>query len=156
MPQPAVGDIAPDFTLPADGGETIALQACLKQGPVVLYFYPRDDTPGCTKEAIAFTEHLAAFRERGATILGCSRDGVDKHEKFIAKHSLGIRLLSDTSGEVCNAYGVWVEKSMYGRTSMGIQRATFLIGQDGRVLASWPKVRVPGHADEVLQAVRAL
>lgn len=155
MSSPAVGDTAPDFTLPADGGEEISLGTLLKKGPVVLYFYPRDDTPGCTKEAIAFTEALPEFEKAGVTIVGCSRDTVAKHDKFIAKHELGVRLVADTDGEVCAAYGVWVEKSMYGRTSMGIQRATFLIGTDGRVRAAWPKVKVAGHAAEVLEAVQA-
>lgn len=153
MARLAVGDVAPDFTLPADGGETITLSVVLKQGPVVLYFYPRDDTPGCTREAIAFTEALPAFRKAKVTILGCSRDSVAKHDRFVAKHGLGIRLLSDEDGQVCEAYGVWVEKTMYGRTSMGIQRATFLIGEDGRIRAIWPKVKVAGHAEEVLAAV---
>jgi len=154
MTQLSTGDRAPEFTLPVSGGGTVALRDVLKEGPVVLYFYPRDDTPGCTSEAIAFTEELAAFREAGVTILGCSRDTVEKHDKFIAKHGLGIRLLSDEDGKTCEAYGVWVEKNMYGRKSMGIQRATFLIGTDGRIRAAWPKVRVAGHADEVLRAVQ--
>ncbi|MFC3226730.1 peroxiredoxin [Marinibaculum pumilum] len=151
----SVGDTAPGFTLPADGGGEISLAETLKQGPVVLYFYPKDDTPGCTKEAIAFTEALPAFRKAKVTILGCSKDSVAKHDRFIAKHELGIRLVADTEGEVCEAYGVWVEKTMYGRTSMGIQRSTFLIGTDGRIKAIWPKVKVAGHADEVLAAVQA-
>lgn len=155
MTMPAIGEAAPDFTLPADGGEDIALRDCLKQGPVVLYFYPRDDTPGCTTEAIAFSQLLPAFRKAKATILGCSRDTVAKHDRFVAKHDLTVRLVSDTDGKVCEAYGVWVEKSMYGRTSMGIQRATFLIGTDGMIRAIWPKVKVAGHAEEVLAAVGA-
>ncbi|MEQ8344528.1 MAG: peroxiredoxin [Sneathiellaceae bacterium] len=150
----SVGDTAPDFTLPADGGGEISLRDSLKQGPVVLYFYPRDDTPGCTTEAIDFSRLAPDFRKAKATVLGCSRDTVAKHDKFVAKHDLAVRLVSDTDGKVCEAYGVWVEKSMYGRTSMGIQRATFLIGTDGRIKALWPKVKVAGHADEVLAALR--
>lgn len=155
MTKLAVGDTAPDFTLPADGGGTVSLREELKNGQVVLYFYPRDDTPGCTTEAIAFTAALPDFAAAKVQVLGCSRDTVAKHDKFVAKHDLGVRLLSDEDGQVCDAYGVWVEKSMYGRTSMGIQRATFLIGQDGRIRAVWPKVKVAGHAEEVLQAAKA-
>ncbi len=152
---PAVGDAAPDVTLPRDGGDTVSL-AALKGGPVILYFYPRDDTPGCTKEAIAFTGLLEDFAASGATVLGVSKDTVAKHEKFAAKHDLKNALLSDAEGDVCERYGVWVEKSMYGRTSMGIERATYLIDAEGKVARIWRKVKVPGHAEEVLEAVRAL
>ena len=149
----AEGDTAPDVTLPRDGGETVALSDI--SGPVVLYFYPRDDTPGCTKEAIGFTEELEAFAASGATVLGVSKDTVAKHEKFAAKHELKIALLSDAEGDVCERYGVWVEKNMYGRKSMGIERATFLI-VDGKISRIWRKVKVPGHVEDVLEAVRAL
>ncbi len=149
------GSPAPDVTLPRDGGETVSL-ADLKGGPVVLYFYPRDDTSGCTKEAIAFTGLLDDFTAAGATVLGVSKDSVAKHEKFVAKHGLKIALLSDEEGDVCERYGVWVEKSMYGKTYMGIERATFLIDGDGRIAEVWRKVKVPGHAEAVLEAVRAL
>lgn len=150
-----IGAAAPDFTLPRDGGETVTLSA-LKPKKVVLYFYPRDDTPGCTKEAIGFTEELAAFEAAGAMILGVSKDSVKKHDKFVAKHDLGVVLLSDEDSDVCEKYGVWVEKSMYGKTYMGIERATFLIDGDGQVVQEWRKVKVPGHVDAVLEAVRAV
>lgn len=152
-PQP--GDTAPEVTLPRDGGDTVSL-ADHAGKPVVLYFYPRDDTPGCTKEAIGFTEMGAAFAEVGAVVLGVSKDTVSKHEKFRDKHELGIALLSDAEGDVCERYGVWVEKNMYGKTSMGIERATFLIGADGKIARVWRKVKVPGHVEEVLDAVRGL
>ena len=149
------GDTAPDFTLPRDGGGEVSL-ADYKGRPVVLYFYPRDDTPGCTKEAIGFTERAEEFTATGATVLGVSKDTVAKHEKFVIKHSLGIVLLSDAESDVCERYGVWVEKNMYGRTSMGIERATFLIDGEGKVSQVWRKVKVPGPVDAVLDAVRAL
>lgn len=148
-----IGTAAPDVTLPRDGGDMITLADI--RGPVVLYFYPKDDTPGCTKEAIGFTEHLEGFAASGATILGISKDTVAKHEKFIAKHDLKIALLSDADGDVCERFGVWVEKNMYGKQYMGIERATFLIS-GGKITRIWRKVKVPGHVDEVLDAVRAL
>jgi peroxiredoxin Q/BCP len=150
----AVGDAAPEFTLPRDGGGEVSLSD-FKGEIVVLYFYPKDDTSGCTKEAIAFTEALESFRDAGATVLGVSKDSVAKHEKFKAKHDLGVTLLSDEDGAVCEAYGVWVEKSMYGRKYMGIERATFLIGRDGALREIWRKVKVTGHAAAVLKAVQA-
>lgn len=149
------GSEAPDFTLPRDGGEEVTLSA-LRPKAVVLYFYPKDDTSGCTKEAIAFTEHLDAFAAAGAIVLGVSKDTVAKHEKFRDKHGLGVALLSDAESDVCERYGVWVEKSMYGKTYMGIERATFLIGGDGAIAQVWRKVKVPGHAEAVLEAVKAL
>ena len=148
-------DTAPDFTLPRDGGGEVSLSA-LKGGPVVLYFYPRDDTPGCTTEGKDFTALLPDFTAAGATVIGVSKDSVAKHDKFAAKHDLGIILASDAEGDVCERYGTWVEKNMYGKKSMGIQRATFLIDADGRVARVWPKVKVAGHAAEVLEAVKAL
>ena len=151
MPQP--GDSAPDFTLPADGDRTISLSD-YRGKHVVLYFYPKDDTPGCTKQAIAFSEAKGELQELGAVVIGVSKDTPAKHDKFIAKHGLDVSLGSDEAGDVLADYGVWVEKSMYGKTYMGIQRATFLIGPDGAVLRVWPKVRVKGHVDEVLAAVR--
>ncbi len=150
-----VGQPAPDFTLPRDGGESVTLSE-LKGKTVVLYFYPRDDTSGCTKEAIAFTEEAAAFDAAGAVVYGVSKDTVAKHEKFRDKHSLGVPLLSDADSDVCERYGTWVEKSMYGKTYMGIERATFLIDSDGIVREIWRKVKVPGHAEAVLAAVKAL
>ncbi|PWE30450.1 peroxiredoxin [Maritimibacter sp. 55A14] len=152
---PDTGDTAPDFTLPRDGGETVTLSA-LRPAPVVLYFYPRDDTPGCTTEALDFTARAGDFAQAGARIIGVSKDSVAKHEKFAAKHGLGVTLLSDAEGDVCERYGVWVEKKMYGKAHMGIERATFLIDSASRIARVWRKVRVKGHADEVLDAVRAL
>lgn len=147
------GDMAPDFTLPRDGGQTVTLSE-FRPGKVVVYFYPKDDTPGCTKEAIGFTEHLDAFREAGVTIIGISKDTAAKHDKFIAKHDLGVILASDAEDTVCEAYGVWKEKSMYGKTYMGIERSTFLIGSDGKIVEAWHKVKVPGHVDKVLAAAQ--
>ena len=148
------GTAAPDFTLPRDGGDMVSLAQI--EGPVVLYFYPKDDTPGCTKEAIGFTEQLEAFAASGATVLGVSKDPVAKHEKFIAKHELKIALLSDEEGDVCERYGVWVEKNMYGKKYMGIERATYLIAADKTIAQVWRKVKVPGHVDAVLEAVQGL
>lgn len=148
-------DTAPDFTLPRDGGDTVTLSA-LRPGKVVLYFYPKDDTPGCTLEAQDFNARLADFAAAGATVIGISKDSVKSHDKFCKKHGLGIVLASDETGTTCEDYGVWQEKSMYGKTYMGVQRATFLIDGDGKVAQVWPKVSVKGHADEVLAAVRAL
>ena len=148
-----LGDAAPTITLPRDGGETVTLRDVT--GPVVLYFYPRDDTPGCTIEAIGFTAELEAFAQSGATIWGVSKDTVAKHEKFITKHELKIALLSDADGDVCERYGVWGEKKMYGKVFMGIERATFLI-VDGKIARIWREVKVPGHVDEVLEAVRSI
>ncbi len=153
------GDTAPDFTAPVTGapggGDTLTLSA-LRPQKVVLYFYPKDDTSGCTKEAIGFTEQAAAFAEAGAVVVGVSKDSLAKHEKFAAKHGLGVALVSDENSDICEQYGTWVEKSMYGKKYMGIERATFLIDGDGRVARVWRKVKVPGHVDEVLEAVRTL
>ncbi len=146
------GQPAPDFTLPRDGGSEVSLSEI--DGPVVLYFYPRADTPGCTKEAVAFTEMAEHFAAHGATILGVSRDPVKKQDRFRDKHDIGIALLSDAEGDVCERYGTWVEKKMYGKTSMGIERSTFLIGPEGVVRVEWRKVKVDGHAEAVLKAVR--
>lgn len=154
-PLPAVGQKAPDFSLPADNGSTIGL-ANLAGKTVVLYFYPKDDTPGCTIEAIAFSNLRAAFEAVGAVVIGVSKDSVDAHCKFKGKHNLSIPLLSDESGKMLEKYGVWVEKNLYGRTYMGIDRTTFLIDRDGIVRRVWPKVKVEGHADDVLAAVKSL
>lgn len=145
------GSMAPDFTLPVDGGDSLTLSS-LRGRSVVLYFYPKDDTPGCTTEAIDFTGLIGAFRAAGVAVVGVSKDSVARHEKFKAKHDLAVTLAADTDGTVCAAYGVWVEKTMYGRTSMGIERATFLIGPDGTVQQVWRKVKVKGHAAAVLAA----
>ena len=149
------GQPAPDFTLPRDGGDPVTLSD-LKGAPVVLYFYPRDNTPGCTTEAQDFTALMDDFTAAGAHVFGISKDSLTKHRNFAAKKDLTVPLLSDADSDVCERYGVWVEKNMYGKTHMGIQRATFLIGADGVVARVWPKVKVAGHAAEVLDAVRAL
>lgn len=150
-----IGETAPDFTLPRDGGGELTLSA-LQPKPVVLYFYPKDDTPSCTKEAIAFSDNLAEFDAAGVVVVGVSKDPVAKHDKFVAKHDLKVALVSDEESDVCEQYGVWVEKSMYGKKYMGIERATFLIDGTGTVAQVWRKVKVPGHADAVLEAVQAL
>ena len=152
---PDTGDTAPDFTLPRDGGGEVSLSDFAGK-PVVLYFYPRDDTPGCTTEGKDFTASGEAFAEAGATVLGVSKDSVASHDKFRDKHGLSVILLSDENGDTCERYGVWGEKKMYGKTFMGIERATFLIGPDGQIARAWRKVKVPGHVDEVLDAVKAL
>lgn len=151
----AEGDTAPDFTLPRDGGTDVTLSG-LRPKTVVLFFYPKDDTSGCTKEAIGFTEHLAAFEAAGAVIYGVSKDTVAKHDKFRDKHGLKVALLSDAEGDVCETYGTWVEKSMYGKKYMGIERSTFVIDGEGTVRNAWRKVKVPGHVEAVLEAVQAL
>ncbi|MEM6482014.1 MAG: peroxiredoxin [Pseudomonadota bacterium] len=152
---PDVAEMAPDFTLPRDGGDTVSLSA-QRPAPVVLFFYPKADTGGCTKEAVAFTELSDAFDAAGARVFGLSKDPVKKLDKFRDKHGLGIPLLSDEESDVCETYGVWKEKSMYGKKYMGIERTTVLIGGDGAIVRIWPKVKVPGHAEEVLDAVKAL
>ncbi|MFN3970567.1 MAG: peroxiredoxin [Gemmobacter sp.] len=155
MPAIAEGQTAPDFTLPRDGGTDITLSA-LRPGKVVLYFYPKDDTPGCTTEALDFTSRLAEFMAADTTVIGVSKDSIQAHDKFCKKHGLRIILASDESGHTCEDYGVWAEKSMYGKTYMGVNRSTFLIDGNGIVARVWPKVSVKGHADEVLAAAKAL
>ena len=150
----AEGDKAPDFDLPATGGRTVSLEA-MQGKPFVLYFYPKADTPGCTTEACAFQEALPALGQIGLEVIGVSKDAMGPIEKFAAKYNLSFPLASDTSG-VAEAYGSWGEKSMYGKTYMGIDRSTFLIDKTGRVAKIWRKVKVPGHAAEVMQAARAL
>jgi peroxiredoxin Q/BCP len=150
-----IGDKAPDFTLPADGGGKVALKD-LKGKTVILYFYPKDDTSGCTAEACAFRDQLPDFSKSKATVLGVSRDSVASHDKFKKKYGLTFPLLSDEEGKVTEAYGTWVEKSMYGRKYMGIDRSTFLIDPKGVIRGIWRKVKVPGHAEEVLKAAKAL
>ena len=151
----ATGSRAPAFTLPADGGEKIALKD-LRGKIVVLYFYPKDDTSGCTKQAIGFSESLKAFTKEKAIVIGVSKDSVEKHDKFKKKHKLKISLASDETGKVLEKYGVWRQKTLYGRQYMGIERSTFLIDGAGKINRIWRKVRVPGHVDDVLEAVRAL
>lgn len=149
------GDKAPAFSLPAGTGEKISLKE-LKGGMVVLYFYPKDLTPGCTQEACDFRDSRTAFKRLGAVVLGISRDSVASHQKFKARHELPFPLLADEEGKVCEAYGVWKEKSLYGRKFMGIERTTFVIGPDGRIARIFPKVKVKGHIDEVLEACRKI
>jgi peroxiredoxin Q/BCP len=151
----AVSAKAPSFTLPRDGGGTVSL-ADFAGRKLVLYFYPRADTSGCTKEAIDFTRHKAAFHRAGADILGVSADPVTALDSFKAKHKLSIALASDETHRMLEAYGVWQEKSMYGRKFFGIVRTTFLIGPDQRIAKVWARVSVNGHAEEVLAAVKAL
>jgi thioredoxin-dependent peroxiredoxin len=149
------GAKAPAFTLPRDGGTTVSLKD-FKGRNLVLYFYPKADTPGCTKEAIAFSGLRTALAKAGTDILGVSADPVAAQDKFISKHKLKIALGSDESKAMLQAYGAWGEKSMYGRKFMGVIRKTFLIDGAGRIVRIWPNVRVPGHAEEVLEAARAL
>ena len=150
-----VGDKAPEFKLPADGDKDCELSAFAGK-PVVLYFYPKDDTPGCTTEAQGFRDTMAAFEECGAAVIGVSKDPVRKHDRFKEKHNLNFTLVSDENGDLCERYGVWVEKNMYGRKFMGIERSTFLIAGDGKIAEIWRKVRVKGHVDAVLAAAQAL
>lgn len=152
---PGEGDLAPAFDLPTDGGGRLD-SASLKGQPHVLFFYPKDDTSGCTREAIGFTEAQDAFGELGVRVIGVSKDGVKSHDRFKEKHGLAITLLSDEEGGLVEACGSWVEKSMYGRKYMGIDRSTFLIDGDGRIVRVWRKVKVPGHVEEVLEAARRL
>ena len=152
---PDPGSKAPDFTLPRDGGGTVALKDFAGK-TLVLFFYPRADTSGCTREAIDFTRHKAAFSRVGAEIVGVSADPVKALDKFKAKHKLGVALASDETHRMLEAYGVWQEKTLYGRKFLGIVRTTFLIGPDRRIARVWPRVAVDGHAEEVLAAVKAL
>lgn len=150
-----IGDEAPQFSLPKDGGDVIRL-ADFTGRPVLVYFYPKDDTAGCTSEAIDFSRLKPEFDKAGAAVIGISPDSARKHDKFKAKHELSIALAADEERKAIEAYGVWVEKQMYGRSYMGVERATFLVGRDGRIAAIWRKVRVKGHAEAVLEAVRSL
>ena len=147
-----VGQKAPDFTTTDDNGQTVRLSD-FKDKKVVLYFYPKDDTPGCTKEACAFRDGISEIRSRGAVVLGVSADSVDSHKKFKNKYELNFPLLSDTDKNIVEAYGTWKEKSMYGKTYMGIERTTFLIDKQGKIVRIFPKVKVDEHYDEVLQAL---
>jgi len=148
------GDTAPAFTMPASGDKQDVSLSDFVGKNLVLYFYPKDSTPGCTTEALEFTANKSAFADLNAEIIGVSRDSLKKHENFIAKKELKITLGADLDGKVTEDYGVWVEKSMYGKTYMGIQRATFLIGPDGKLIDVWPKVRVKGHVEAVLERLR--
>jgi peroxiredoxin Q/BCP len=153
LPDLSPGDSAPDFSLTQNGGDTVSLDQ-LRGREVVLFFYPKDDTPGCTKEACSFRDRYADLVESGATILGISPDSVSSHDSFAAKFSLPFPLLADTDHRVAEAYGVWQEKSMYGKKYMGVERSTFLIGKDGRIERAWNKVKPEGHAEEVLETLQ--
>jgi thioredoxin-dependent peroxiredoxin len=150
-----LGKAAPSFVMLADNGESISLSD-FGGKRVVLYFYPKDDTPGCTTEALSFNESKATFLRRNAVIVGISKDTVARHSKFKAKYRLKFTLASDANANVCEAYGVWREKKLYGRKYMGIERSTFLVDEKGVVRAEWRKVRVPGHADEVAEVLKSL
>jgi peroxiredoxin Q/BCP len=155
MAKAAVGNLAPDFDLEADGGGRVKLSELAGQ-PVVVYFYPKDDTSGCTLEALDFTKAAKAFAKASTAVIGISPDTAASHSKFKKKHKLGVTLAADPEKQAIGAYGVWVEKSMYGRKYMGVERATFLIGPDRRIREVWRKVRVPGHVEAVLKAAEAL
>ncbi|HEX7931357.1 MAG TPA: peroxiredoxin [Sphingomicrobium sp.] len=146
------GDKAPALKVASSDGSTVDLAS--PGQPLVLYFYPKDDTSGCTLEAQNFTQLAPDFKKAGVKVVGVSRDPMKKHEKFIAKYDLAVPLASDEDGKISDAFGTWVEKSMYGRKYMGMERATFLVGTDGKVLRAWRKVKVPGHAQEVLKAAQ--
>ncbi|MDJ0894711.1 MAG: thioredoxin-dependent thiol peroxidase [Alphaproteobacteria bacterium] len=150
-----IGDPAPDFDMPTDGGGQISLSG-LKGKKIVLYFYPKDDTPGCTKEACGFRDALPDFSKIDAEIIGVSKDPVAKHDKFKAKYELPFVLASDAGGDVTERYGSWVEKSMYGKKYMGIDRSTFLIDENGKIAGLWRKVKVPGHVEDVLKSAQGL
>lgn len=152
---PTIGNPAPDFTLPRDGEGSVTLSQ-LRPAKVVVYFYPKDDTSGCTLEAQEFTARLGDFTDAGATVIGISKDSVKSHDKFCKKYGLGIILASDENGTTCEDYGVWAEKSMYGKTYFGIERSTFLVDGAGNLAQAWRKVSVKGHVDAVLAAVKAL
>ena len=151
----SIGDNAAQFNLSTNGGGQFSLADAAGKY-LILYFYPKDDTPGCTKEAIGFSEASTAFDAQNAMVVGVSRDTVKKHDKFVGKYDLRIPLISDEEGSLCEAFSTWVEKSMYGKTYMGIERATFLISPDGKVLHIWRKVKVPGHVEEVLAQLQSL
>ncbi|MEO0498855.1 MAG: thioredoxin-dependent thiol peroxidase [Pseudomonadota bacterium] len=155
MSELATGDMAPDFELPTDGDGTLKLSD-LRGSNVVLFFYPKDDTPGCTKESIGFSQAKADFADSNTQIIGMSPDKAAKHDKFKAKHNLDVTLVADEEQSALIAYGVWKEKSMYGKTYMGVERSTFLIDADGRIVEIWRKVKVPGHVEAVLERVKAL
>ena len=155
MAELTVGCKAPAFTLPVDGGGNISL-AEMQGEKVVIYFYPKDDTPGCTQESCDFRDSLAAFKKCGALIVGISKDSIERHDKFKKKFKLNFPLASDEDGKICEKYGVWVQKSMYGKKYMGIERSTFLIDENGKIAHIWRKVKVAGHTDEVLSALKEM
>ena len=151
----SAGDHFPEFDLPTDGGGHVSSMG-LKGKPFVLYLYPKDDTTGCTKEAQGFTAHYTTFQQAGVEVIGVSKDDVASHDKFKKKHALGFPLASDLDGSFVEGVGAWVEKSMYGKKYMGIDRSTFLVGSDGKVVQVWRSVKVPGHIEEVLEAARRI
>lgn len=155
-PRPQVGETAPAFDLPAFPEGRVTLDQFRGKQNVVLYFYPRDDTPGCTKEACGFRDDIARFQSADTAVLGVSTDSVESHRKFAEKFSLPFPLLADEDHAVCERYGVWVEKNMYGKKSMGVQRATFLIDKQGTIAAVWPRVKVEGHIAEVAEKLAGL
>lgn len=150
-----IGQKAPDFTLPTDGGGEISLSE-MKGKKVILYFYPKDNTPGCTKESCAFNDHLQKLGKAGVQVIGISKCSVAKHDKFKEKYGFNFPLASDEQDDVCERYGVWVKKNMYGREYMGIQRATFLIDEAGKIAHIWPKVKVAGHVEDVIKTIETL
>ncbi|MEM0976539.1 MAG: peroxiredoxin [Pseudomonadota bacterium] len=150
---PDVGENAPDFTLPSTEGTSKSLNDYAGQ-TLILFFYPKDNTSGCTKEAVGFSEALAQFKDLGATVVGVSKDSMTSHEKFVTKHDLKVELLSDENGTLCEDFDVWKEKSMYGKTYMGIERSTFVMDGTGKITHAWRKVRVPGHVDTVLETLK--
>jgi len=150
-----LGDKTPAFKLATDGGGEVSLSS-LKGKPIVLYFYPRDNTTGCTKEAIEFSKLAKKFQDLGVTVVGISKDSADSHDRFKAKHKLKVTLASDPETKIAQDYGVWVEKTLYGRKSMGVERATFLIDGTGKIRTIWRKVKVDGHAEAVLEAAKGL
>ncbi len=154
MLQPVIGKTAPDFSLPCTSGETVTLRQFKGKKSLVLYFYPNDDTPGCTKEACQFRDLELDFNDVGAVIYGVSADDMESHKKFQYKHQLGFHLLSDVDAATCKAYGVWKQKNLYGKKFMGIERTTFIIDKTGRVAQIYPKVKVEGHVAEVLAFLR--
>ena len=150
----SIGDKAPEFNASIDGGSQFTIADAIGKN-LILYFYPKDDTPGCTKEAIEFSEKFDAFNEHKTIILGVSRDSIKKHDKFICKYDLRNHLISDEDGSLCEAFGTWVEKKMYGKSYMGIERATFLINPKGEIAHIWRRVKVPGHVEDVLATIKA-
>lgn len=154
MTLPAEGSKAPEIDLPTDNGGRFRLSD-MKGRKIVVYFYPKDDTSGCTAESCSLSENIKSFEKLGVAVVGISKCSVKKHDRFKAKYDLQFPLASDENGDVCERYGVWIEKSMYGRKYMGIDRTTFLIGEDGNIEKVWPKVKVAGHTDEILEALKA-
>ncbi|MDE0800579.1 MAG: thioredoxin-dependent thiol peroxidase [Rhodospirillaceae bacterium] len=150
-----IGNKAPNFNLPVNGGQTASLNSLTGKN-VIVYFYPKDDTPGCTKEACGFRDAMPDFKKANTVVIGISKDTIEKHEKFISKYDLNFSLASDENNSMCDDYEVWKEKNMYGRKYMGIERSTFLVDGKGILRAEWRKVKVSGHVDEVLAAVQAL